>query len=359
MNRHLATMCGGLTLTALSITSHTHAADHREAPLIRLDAAADIADIYAFRAPADAGRLVLAMTVNGFSAPPENNAYSFSDDVRYSFHIDTTGDAVAETRINVTFDTNDDGVQVYNYTIGSSVSAIQLPTTPGTVGTKPNAPAISMSDAGVTSFAGQRDDPFFFDVVGFNRFLGGTGGFSGTDGFAGFNVSAIVIEVPLALVDGGRDNLQIWGTTERRLATLRRSDMGLLESAIGPLQQIERMGNPAINTALVPLAKKDLYNISEPANDGANFAGDLVASLQSLGTNEENINILASVAVPDTLKLNTADATAYPNGRAPADDVVDTLFFFIFNQNETPDGADANDKAFSKSFPYLAEPHQP
>ena len=119
------------------------------------------------------------------------------------------------------------------------------------------------------------------------------------------------------------------------------------------------MGNPAINTALLPLAQKDLFNIGLPENDAADFAGAIVASLQSLGTNDENIGILASVAVPDTLKLDLNAPVGYPNGRDLDDDVIDTLFFFIFNQTPVSDGVDANDRPFLDGFPFLAPPHQP
>ncbi|MCA9291866.1 MAG: DUF4331 family protein, partial [Phycisphaerales bacterium] len=328
------------------------AADHREAPLIREDASADIADVYVFQSPTNPANLVFAMTVNPFSAPSENVTYAFSPNVRYSFHVDTNGDAESESDIDVSFTTLADGSQVFGLTVGS-VKISNAPVTPPSEEPEPNAPIITTHASGVLAFAGQRDDPFFFDVVGFNRFLAGTGGFEGNDGFAGYNVSAIVLEVPKALIDDGSSALQVWASTARRRVSLRRSSAGQLEMNIGPFEQIERMGNPAISTALVPLAKKDLYNIGVPADDAADFAGDLVASLMALGTNSENIGILASVAVPDTIKLDTSAPSGYPNGRRPHDDVIDTLLFFIFNQTDVPDGVDANDRPFLASFPYL------
>lgn len=333
-------------------------ADHREAPLIQEDLTADIADVYAFVSPQDPGNLVLAMTVNGFSVPEEAVTYNFSPNVQYSFHIDSTGDAVADERIDVAF-TNVDGGQVYGFTV-NGLKVSEAPVTAPSEEPESNPPLVNEGPGGILSFAGPRDDPFFFDVVGFFRFLAGTGGFTGTDGFAGYNVSAIVIEVPIDLIDGDGDaeNLQVWGTTARRTATIRRSSDGQLALDLGLFEQVERMGNPAVNTALIPAAKKDFYNIGQPENDATDFAGDIVATLMALGTNEKNIEILASVAVPDTLKIDTSEPMAYPNGRAPADDVIDTLFFFIFNQTDTPDGVDANDKAFLDVFPYLADPHQ-
>ncbi len=334
------------------------AADHREAPLAREDGTADINDIYAFLNPNDDSRVVLAMTVNPFSAPSENFSYNFSPNVLYTFKIDSDGDAVEDTVIDVSFADQADGSQTYGFIVnGMKVDGAMV--TAGTDEPKPNPPIINNGPGGIASFAGQRDDPFFFDVVGFTRFLNGTGGFDGSDGFAGYNVSAIVIELPRTMIDGGSDQLQVWGETSRRLVTVRKSEQGAVAFDLGPFQQIERMGNPAINTALVPSGKKDLFNIGDPADDAADFAGDLVASLQALGTNDENIGILASVAVPDTLKLDLSAPSAYPNGRAPQDDVIDTLFFFIFNQTPVTDQVDGNDMPFLNSFPYLAAPHQP
>jgi hypothetical protein len=109
--------------------------------------------------------------------------------------------------------------------------------------------------------------------------------------------------------------------------------------------------------------KKDLFNLAVPKDDGALFAADFVDKLQHLGTNATNIGILASVAVPDTLKFDPAMPSHFPNGRALADDVIDTLLFFIFNQpadaSTASDGVPKNDVDFLTTFPYLAPPHQP
>ncbi len=334
------------------------AADHREAPLIREDGTADIADVYAFLNPEDPDRLVLAMTVNPFSVPPENNTYYFSPNVRYSFLIDVTGDASPDASIRVTFSDPSLGPQELTVKV-SGVPEFSGDATAGTVEPDAADPVVVEGPQEILAFAGQRDDPFFFDLVGFNRFLAGTGGFDGTDAFAGENVSAIVVELPAQLVADGCAEIQVWGVTERRLITLRRSFAGQLEVHVGPFQQVERMGNPAVSTALIPLALKDLYNIGRPEDDAADFAADIVASLQALGTDGTNIAILASVAVPDTLKLDLDDLIGFPNGRALDDDVIDTLLFFIFNQTPVSDMVDGNDRAFLDEFPYLAPPHQP
>lgn len=350
-------------LASCSLSGGVFAADHREAPLIQEDPSADIADVYAFLNPNDNTKLVLAMTVNPFSVPAEAVTFHFSPNVRYRFNIDNDGDAQADRSVTVTFSERATQPQTLVTKFPGGVTVAGNVTQP-TEEPIPNPPVINEGPNGIRVFAGPRDDPFFFDVVGFFRFLSGTGGFTGSDGFAGFNVSAIVVELPLCMVtnEGSGDDgiaLQIWGDTSRRSITLRRSSFGKLERHFGSWQRIERMGNPAVATALIPAGQKDLFNIGKPKNDADDFAASIVASLQALGTDDANIGILASVAVPDTIKLDPAQAIGFPNGRAPADDVIDTLLFFIFNQTPVSDGVDANDRVFGNMFPYLADPWQP
>lgn len=336
--------------------SFSWAADHREAPLIREDAAGDIADLYAFTSPENADNLVLAMTVNPFSVPAEAPTYTFSPFVDYRFLIDTSGDAKEEIRIRLAFSNPAEGAQTFTLNMGDRVVSGEV--TMPTVAPAAETPLVT-EVGGIKVFAGPRDDPFFFDVVGFQRVLGGSGGFEGVDDFAGFNTSAIVVEIPYALLtDDMEAPMQIWAETRRDRNMIEVREDGTISDKL-QTKHSERMGNPAVNTALVPLAEKDAFNAGNPEDDAQDFAGTLVASLTGLGTSPDNIGVLASVAVPDTLKLVPAQQTTYPNGRALEDDVIDTLFFFIFNQAGVSDGVDGNDKAFALEFPYLADPHQP
>jgi hypothetical protein len=67
------------------------------------------------------------------------------------------------------------------------------------------------------------------------------------------------------------------------------------------------MGIPAVNVALIPFARKNEYNRALPISDAAGqFAGDIVGTLRALGTNDTNIGILASVAVPGAKWLSAA-----------------------------------------------------
>ncbi|MEY2494283.1 MAG: hypothetical protein QOJ45_775 [Verrucomicrobiota bacterium] len=139
------------------------------------------------------------------------------------------------------------------------------------------------------------------------------------------------------------------------------------------LVQVDRTAVPAVNVALIPFARKDEYNTGTPEEDAnGRFAGDIVATLKALGTDDTNIGILAQVAVVhgDYLRLNFNTANAgtgggnnkgagFPNGRRLGDDVVDTLLFFILNQRPLPDNVYANDVPLQDTFPFYANAQQP
>src|SRR5690349_12425654 len=94
---------GALLLATVAFAPAAPAADHREAPLISEDPAADINDVYVFKSPTDSTKTVLAMTVNPFISPTNALASHFSNEVRYRFNIDNTGDAIADAHIDFYF----------------------------------------------------------------------------------------------------------------------------------------------------------------------------------------------------------------------------------------------------------------
>ena len=103
--------------------------------------------------------------------------------------------------------------------------------------------------------AGRFDDPFFFDFQGFQDTLSGTPpGFTGTDAFAGADVSAIVLEIDSVdfLGTPGNTNVGVQVVTELN---------GV---------QFDRMGRPAISTALIvdtpgDPSRKDEFNARRPS----------------------------------------------------------------------------------------------
>ncbi len=393
MNSYWRLITNGTLITAACAAL---AADHAEAPLVESDQGADIADVYAFLDPNDNAKVILAFDVHGFIVPGENgNLSGFDHDVLFRFNIENTGDAAPDKFVYVNFDaqTSRSQPQTAHITISSKSAAethldpnavtLTAPTTVASA-TSPTAPApVVTTDAksGVSFFAGLTDDPFFFDIPAFNRFaasvLGGAPDVSllsrGRDTFAGYNVQMIALSVPAAILKGSAGKvIGVSATTLRGRNTQRSETADPVD--MGDFVAIDRMGVPAINTVLIPFARKNEYNRATTQDDASGkFANDIVATLTALGTDAAHINILAGVAVAkgDMLRLDTSIANkraggglnpeaGFPNGRRPNDDVIDTILFLVTNGGLTKgDHVNRNDVPFRSAFPFFAPPHQP
>ena len=96
-----ARMAAGVVLSTALVSTAPLAlgASHREAPLIALDAPADITDVYMFRSY-EAGKddkVVLIMNVFPGGEPSSGpNYFTFDPKVRYAFNIDNDADGKAE-----------------------------------------------------------------------------------------------------------------------------------------------------------------------------------------------------------------------------------------------------------------------
>lgn len=383
MKRYLGWITAGLVAVA---PFALRASDHAEAPLVESDQAADIADIYAFLDPNNNSNVILAVDVHGFIVPGENgNLGAFDPNVLFRFNIENTGDAAPDKVIEITFDeqTSRSQPQTAHITIPAKKKKDNLSfTAPTTISSATASTAVDPTvttdgASGISFFAGLTDDPFFFDVPAFNRFvasvLGGAPDASllsrGRDTFAGYNVQMICLSVPASLLQGSAGNVVgVSATTLRKQTThlLKKDD----PKSTGTYLPIDRMGVPAINTALIPFARKNEYNRATTEDDAAGkFASDIVATLHALGTDDTHVGILASVAVNhgDMLRLDTSLANtgtnpeaAFPNGRRPADDVIDTILFLVTNGGlTTGDHVNSNDVPFRTVFPFFAAPHQP
>jgi hypothetical protein len=186
---------------------HALAADHVDSPGATADPAADIADLYAFVSPEDPEKVVMVMTVSPFAGATS----SFSDAVEYHFNVEQLVDGGQRRDIVCTFGA--DNTYTCNGPAGVAAS--------GMVGGNP-----TMGDS-IRTWAGLRDDPFFFDLEAFKHTTGiepgdrklclvdGTN--EGVDFFAGKNVLAIVVEVRRDVLWAGMQNpqLRIWASTVR------------------------------------------------------------------------------------------------------------------------------------------------
>jgi len=209
------------------------AADHAESPGPTNDPAADIADVYLFRAPDRPNRLVAAMSFANRPLPLTRIDFGFFCDpgVLYTFNFDNDGGDI-------------NAVRSVRARLGKSERGncgLQLEDVPGaTAPFSGPTETVFTSPGGLRAFAGLRDDPFFFDFPGFVATLATFGAsdvasgtlefatakavppFSkGRDGFRGRNASLIVFEMDLDVIapvppgGGARPTVRFWGTTSR------------------------------------------------------------------------------------------------------------------------------------------------
>ena len=342
---------GLLVVAALAafLTIPAFSADHLDAPAVKKDGRIDINDIYVFHpgSPQNLGKTVLAMTVN--PAAGVISGTTFRQGAKYEFLIDTNGDARPELKIRTQFSGPHNGEQ--NYTVHRDEGD------ESTLIAKGRTDEVSTLGA-VSSFAGLRDDPFFFDLASFND--GATFCQAGdSDFFLGLDTSAIVIEVPTSMLGSGP--VGVWGRT-----------------VVGG-QQIERMGRPAILTVFIPPNPfeagstadgnlEDQFNANTPDQDQARWRSEVVNTLTLLyslnnatdpnpGDDAAAVQGLADVLLPDVLTVNLSQATGFLNGRNLADDVIDAELGLVTEGFVTTDCVGGNDVAFPGTFPYLGVPN--
>ena len=173
------------------------------------DRAADIADLYAWHDDS-AGTATVALTFAGPNDPSASQAVRCDPDVLYTIHFDTDGadtDYASDIDVHARFGEDD---------VGNCF--LQVENLPGAGGEVVQTRVEHVTQAGEAKvFAGLRDDPFFFDLVGFRetvammtlRFQ------TDRDFFAMKNSSAIVIEIPLTAVSATGGSFRVWATTSR------------------------------------------------------------------------------------------------------------------------------------------------
>ncbi len=355
------------------------AADHLDAPnlgsihvgaddsitVTKANGPLDIADAYVFQA-ADAGRTVLAMTVN----PAVNlgiGPSTFQSGARYTFNIDTTGDAVADVRYVVVFgDADANGVQHYTVQLASGDGDGRTVAS----GFTDDAKGKSISRSDVMAFAGLRSDPFFFDLLGFLGSVKGQGTRRLDDGhqsdfFIHLDVLAIVLEVPNDQLGGSGAQIGVWTTTSTWNGTT--------------WVQADQFGRPAINTVFnATAADKEAFNVTAPSAQRTALSGrfrtNVIATLEAFSALDSEgaysaaqAGALADILLPDVMTYTVGSVAAGPlNGRNPSDDVIDAELNIVTGGIPFP-GRDATGAIptdgigphgdYLATFPYLGLPH--
>jgi hypothetical protein len=450
------------TLAVVACAS-TFAASHRNGPLLLEDQTANLNDLYVFRSY-ETGRsnnLVMSMSAQGFQNPDNGPSYyKFSDSVLYRFNInnqrgldgnpDMQIDFVFQTQLrpNPTFVSyfgvlkgiDDPGIFLYQtYVIvirnlatntGTYIytdkNGHALSVAPPNIGPKstPNyeatfgQPSVFTLANGMRVFAGPRDDAFYFDSAATFDTLnfrapapvltgaadtasGGQAFPAAVDGFAGYNISLIAVEVPIQMltVDGSlptdpknpNSHIGVWASTLRQVVTVRPSPSDPIN--YGNYVQVDRVGNPLTVEALIPLPMKDYWNRSAPAQDqqfaqyigNPFFASGVLNGVFGLNVPPAPRNDLLGVFVPDIMRVDltipptppasqnrlgplAGDNAGWPfGGRRPIDDVVDigmrALAGVLVNgfggapNSQLGDGVNSNDVPLQNVFPFHAAPH--
>jgi Domain of unknown function (DUF4331) len=212
-------------IVALAITGGVLiAADHIDAPAVTGPGSAsigtDITDVYAFQSPSNSNNLVLVCNTQGLLSPAATGVAKFPSDALFEFNIDNNNDNMEDLVIQCLI--QNDKMRVYGPL---------APTTKGTTSTILTsagftdvnvsaygaAPQIGNNPNGIKTFAGPRDDPFFFDLTQFRAIIGGTASSfrsPGVDAFAGTNVMSIVVEVPKSLL--GSNTINVWAESKMK-----------------------------------------------------------------------------------------------------------------------------------------------
>jgi hypothetical protein len=454
-----------IAATLLAVQSPpVFAASHREAPITALDQKADITDWFAFVSPEHPDRVIFILNVDPFLEPSNGpNYFPFDPGILYEMKIDNNHDGVPDITFQFRFQTeiqnpgiftgfvgnlagippitalNGDGSQGLGlrqtYSIDMVTSSGSFPISddqvlyavPTNVGprTMPNysqlvRQGIYTLDNGIRVFAGTVADPFFIDLGGFFDSLnlrasvapvlsaavdGDDHNNYAPNALAGFNVNSIVLEVPIAMLtsDGqmhaATDKQAVIGT----YATTSRQKITVLgEGGRGAWTQVQRMGNPLINEAIIGTGAKDRFSMDDPIHDAqfANFflnplvpkilatlglpvpaapRTDLLPLVQYMAPICPGCAAADAGPIADLLRLNTGvpvtsianqkrlgflagDTAGYPNGRRLVDDVFDisvrALEGILVNSTTygTPlgDGVNLTSSSLGVAFPFLA-----
>jgi hypothetical protein len=382
-------------------------AGHADAPGVAQDQGADINDVFFFLDPNDNNFAVCAVTVHGFITPALNaNVGFFDKNVKFSFVFENTGDSKPDYFIDVTHtgQVSRTTPQTASLVVGPKAGLLPTgrsftaPTTisraafgpPGTPtfggGTSAQQTSTVTTDAtsGISYFGGLIDDPFFFDQGAALAYFASRVANQvnpailtrGRDSFSGYNTMVISLRVPVALLKGTNGNkVGMTVYAQRKQTTTRDLALPSKDADTGKYVNIDRMATPMVNDFLTSYNKKDLYNRSNPVEDAANTRGiatDIGANLQAYQTTAPFIAIIVSIAVTngDYLRLDTSipntgteggknPEAAFPNGRRPNDDVVDTMITLINNGVYQGDAVNDNELVMRDAFPFFAQPHMP
>lgn len=351
-------------LISFCVQQSATASSHREAPLISNDPLADNTDLYAFKSPTDAEKIILIANYIPFEHPAGGpNWYSFGTNIRYEIHIDNnTATAGDDIIYRFTFQQlNQDSTTFFNIRLGkqnlkttytcersinggNSFTAIKTGgfVPPADIGPRSiqsgvglNSPtyealvqgAITSASTGERIFCGPVDDPFFvdlggaFDVGGFRSLA------QARDGLAKFNCHSIVLEVPVSTLQkqgktvaqatnilDGDYVIGVWASASRpQITTL--SNSGGASMVSGNWIQVSRLGMPLTNEVVIPIGSKDKWNGTNPYTGDGQFIPFFKNPELALYMDDSQFGGAVPGLAPLRIQTNSLGAFDFRNGK--------------------------------------------
>ncbi len=441
---------------------------HREAPESSKDPVADNTDVYVFVSPDRPDTVTIITNYIPFETPAGGPTfYEFGDDVQYRINIDNNGDGVTDIVYEFSFETTVPNSESFLYNTGPiesldspnfnrpqryTVTEVRgdsrttlgedLLSPPCNVGFRstPNYPDLANSAIhdlgdGMVVFAGQRLDGFFIDLGSIfdlaalrpfqNLHLISSAAAAGVNALRGFNVHSIAIQIPISKLtaDGSvptdplaaNSVIGVYAAADRQKGRFQDETQSYGE---GPFTQVSRLAMPLFNEVLVPMARKDEWNRSDPENDSefaplvarpelanllpvlypdvfpnlAAFTGDradllaifltgipegIVPGFQNTTGSTQADLMRLNMAIPPSEDPNVnglvaGDAAGFPNGRRVFDDIATVelralagLTIPLVDPSYVPDEAaglitdgtqELDDVSYLSVFPYLDHP---
>jgi hypothetical protein len=441
---------------------------HREAPESSKDPVADNTDVYVFVSPDRPDTVTIITNYIPFQNPAGGPTfYEFGDDVQYRINIDNNGDGVTDIVYEFSFETTVPNSESFLYNTGPiesldspnfnrpqryTVTEVRgdsrttlgedLLSPPCNVGFRstPNYPDLANSAIhdlgdGMVVFAGQRLEGFFIDLGSIfdlaalrpfqNLHLISSAAAAGVNGLRGFNVHSIAIQIPISKLtaDGSvptdplaaNSVIGVYAAADRQKGRFQDETQSYGE---GPFTQVSRLAMPLFNEVLVPIARKDEWNRSDPENDSefaplvarpelanllpvlypdvfpnlAAFTGDradllaifltgipegIVPGFQNTTGSTQADLMRLNMAIPPSEDPNVngliaGDAAGFPNGRRVFDDIATVelralagLTIPLVDPTYVPDEAaglitdgtqELDDVSYLSVFPYLDHP---
>ena len=390
---------GIAAVVGLSVWTNLHhtpleASSHREAPLIADDPVADNTDLYAFRDPHHADRIVVIANYIPFELPHGGPNYStFGENVRYEVHVKNDGSKNGDDiTYRFTFKrVNEDPTTFFNIRLGKQ----NLKTTytcekstdggktftaivtdgvvaPNNIGPRSINSAVGLNQPSYTDlrlstitpasgggneqvFCGPSDDPFFADL-GAIFDLANLRPTNATDGLSRKNCHSIALSIPITTLQKNHQDVStasnildsnfiigVWASASRPAMQTFSTATGA--GASGDYVQVSRLGMPLTNEVINPIGSKDRWNAQTPYTEDAKT--DEYLSNPELGLYVDNRLFGGAVPQLMPLAIQTKSLAGFPGLPANGFDFGNTQpGLYPLKGNSALDGTALADAAF-------------